>query len=222
MLLCAAAAGTLPAHGGDRPTVHVTVDYNTLLTRLGKAGIIGANNLTPISAGDARRLACDAKIIPVILDGNSRPLDVGDDKRFFTPAMLTALRQRDQGCAFPGCTTAPASCEAHHIVPWWKSGPTSIDNGMLLCPHHHRVIEPDPNQSPNSQWHAHLDPDTGLPAFTPPRHIDPTHKPRQHPRYLLRQIKLDPAPKTPPCPPASKAAEFNLNDLLTHASPKPG
>ena len=221
VLLCeaAAATGTLPAHGGDRPTVHVTIDYDTLVTGLGAAGIFGLDGVTPISAGDARRLACDAKIIPVVLDGNSRPLDVGGEKRFFTPAMLTALTERDQGCAFPHCNTAPASCHAHHITPWWAGGPTSIDNGVLLCPHHHRVVEPDPKQSPDSQWRVHLDPATGLPTFTPPRHIDPAQQPRQHARYLLRGIKLDPPPQAPPCPKTSRTIEIDLDELRKHASP---
>lgn len=226
VLLCeaAAAAGALPAHGGDRPTVHVTVDYDTLVTGLGAAGIFGLDGLTPISAGDARRLACDAKIIPVVLDGNSRPLDVGGDKRFFTPAMLTALTERDRGCAFPNCNTAPASCHAHHIKPWWDSGPTSVDNGVLLCPHHHRVVEPDPKLSSEAQWQVHPDPATGLPIFTPPRHIDPARQPRQHSRYILRGIKLEPRSTAPPCPPPTpedlqaRRAQA-LEELAKDASP---
>ena len=67
VLLCqtAASAGQLPAHGGDRPTVHITMDFDTLASGLGR-----------------------------VLDGKSRPLDVGREKRLFTPAMIAALTAR--------------------------------------------------------------------------------------------------------------------------------
>ncbi|WP_345581555.1 HNH endonuclease signature motif containing protein, partial [Tessaracoccus lubricantis] len=188
LIQTAAAGGNLPAHGGDRPQVHITLDYHTLITGLGKAGIVGAENLDGLSAGDARRLACDADIIPVVLGSDSKPLDVGRAHRMFPAAIRTALILRDGGCAFPGCTVTPRACEAHHIVPWWAGGITCLANAVLLCPHHHRLVEPDPDQSPESQWHVHLDPDTGLPWFTPPTHIDPGRTPKLHRRFQLRAI----------------------------------
>ncbi len=219
VLLCqtAANAGTLPAHGGDRPTVHITMDFDTLVSGLGSIDLLGHDSVDGISAGEARRLACNANIIPVVLDGTSRPLDVGREKRLFTPAMIAALAERDKGCAFPNCHVPPASCHAHHIVPWWAWGPTCVSNGVLLCPHHHRMVEPDPNQPPESQWQVHLDEVTGLPWFTPPRHIDPRRRPRHNARFILHHIKLEPAAGTPPCPPESR--ELILKDLLQHASP---
>ncbi|GAA4889199.1 hypothetical protein GCM10025789_01950 [Tessaracoccus lubricantis] len=198
LIQTAAATGNLPAHGGDRPQVHITLDYHTLITGLGKAGIIGAENLDGLSAGDARRLACDADIIPAVLGSDSRPLDVARAHRMFPAAIRTALILRDGGCAFPGCTTTPRACEAHHIVPWWADGLTCLGNAVLLCPHHHRLVEPDPDQSPESQWHVHLDPDTGLPWFTPPTHIDPGRTPKLHRRFQLRTIRYEHSPDQPP------------------------
>jgi hypothetical protein len=116
---------------------------------------------------------------------------------------------RDQGCAFPHCETPAAACEAHHIIPWHHGGQTVLSNGILLCPWHHRLVEPDPGQSEHSQWQVHLDEETGRPWFTPPRHIDPARKPRQHRRFLLADIELTkpddhntPTPTTegPACP----------------------
>jgi len=192
----AANTGTLPIHGGDRPQVHVTLDLDTLKQGLGKACLIGADDVDGLSAGEVRRLACDAGIIPVVLGGPSRLLDVGRTYRMFTPGLRAALMQRDGGCAFPGCAATPACCEAHHIIPWWQGGDTRLGNGVLLCPHHHRLVEPDPLQSEASQWRVDLDPVTGLPWFTPPRHIDPARRPRQHRRFRLQQIRAG----APPCP----------------------
>ncbi|MHA6509172.1 HNH endonuclease signature motif containing protein [Tessaracoccus sp. Y1736] len=106
---------------------------------------------------------------------------------------------RNQWPLTPGCAATPAGCEAHHIIPWWQGGATCLANGVLLCPFHHRLVEPDPRQSEESQWQVHLDPATGMPWFTPPRHIDPARRPRQHQRHRLQQ--LTPLAGGPPCPP---------------------
>ena len=194
----AASSGQLPARGGDRPRVHITLDYQTLVSGLGPVTVLGHDGVDGLSAAEARRLACDADLIPIVLGTGSRPLDVGRTYRTFTPGIRAALTQRDQGCVFPGCTAPPAACEAHHIIPWRIGGPSSLANGILLCPHHHRLAEPDPLQSEHSQWRVHLDDVTGLPWFTPPRHIDPRRRPRQHQRHRLQQ--LTPASGGPPCP----------------------
>ncbi|WP_408647012.1 HNH endonuclease signature motif containing protein [Tessaracoccus coleopterorum] len=112
----------------------------------------------------ARSIACDAGIIPAVLGTASQPLDVGRESRTFPKHIRIALNRRDQGCAFPGCTISWASCDAHHIVPWWAGGRSRLTNGVLLCPHHHRVVEPDPNKAPEYQWLVIIDPKTGSPC----------------------------------------------------------
>ncbi|HSO69116.1 MAG TPA: DUF222 domain-containing protein [Arachnia sp.] len=194
----AAGNGTLPSHGVDRPQVHITLDLDTLTSGVGEVVLLGAGGVDGLSAGEARRLACDARLIPMVLGTPSRPLDVGRTHRLFTPAIRAALVERDQGCVFPGCAATPAVCEAHHIAPWWAGGATCLANGVLLCPFHHRLVEPDPLQSEESQWQVALDPATGMPWFTPPRHIDPARRPRQHQRHRLQQ--LTPRVAAPPCP----------------------
>ncbi len=195
----AAATGALPAHGGDRPTVHITLNYETLTTGLGEIGLLGSSGSEGLSAGAARRLACDANLIPIVLGGESQPLDVGRDHRHVTTPIRVALQERDGGCVFPGCTAPHAVCEAHHIIPWWAGGHTALPNLVLLCPFHHQLVEPDPLQSEESQWTVHLDEATGLPWVTPPRHIDPARRPRQHPRLNLRRLRAT-GPGAPPCP----------------------
>jgi hypothetical protein len=124
----------LPHAGGLDATVVVTMDLDTLLGGLKPASIdLGGT----ISAAEARRLACEAAIIPVVLGGKSEILDVGRSQRFHTKAHRIALALRDGGCTAQGCDWPPGMCHAHHNLPWHQGGHTSIHNGRLLCPRHH-------------------------------------------------------------------------------------
>ena len=92
-----------------------------------------------ISAATARRMACDAEIIPVVLGSNSEVLDIGVANHEFTTAIRRAAYQRDRGrCAFPGCCN-PVS-ELHHIVFRRNGGATSLDNAAWLCSYHHWLV----------------------------------------------------------------------------------
>ena len=196
----AANAGDLPGHGLARPHVHVTLQWESLRDGLGRVGLLDRGDHEQLTPAEARRLACDAHLIPIVLGGQSQPLDVGRSHRLVPTWLRTALTQRDQGCAFPHCAAPAAACEAHHIRPWWAGGQTSLTNTVLLCPHHHRLVEPVPNQSEESQWRAHIEPATGLPTFLPPRHIDPGRRPRQHRRFRLAMLKLIPDEAEPASP----------------------
>nr|WP_300052120.1 HNH endonuclease signature motif containing protein [uncultured Nocardioides sp.] len=140
----------LPIHGGDATTVVVTIDLDALKADLATADLIGAglvpgDDLTgeAITAAHARRLACTAKILPVVLGGDSLPLDLGRTRRLYTPAQRKALLVRDHTCRAEGCDIPGTWCEAHHLHPWHTGGPTDLDNGVLFCSHHHhRAHEP--------------------------------------------------------------------------------
>jgi hypothetical protein len=126
-----------PSQGGDSASLTVTIDHEKLADALGVARL-GTGHA--ISAGEARRLACTAGILPIVLGGDSQPLDVGRKKRFHTPAMRKALAVRDTECRAAGCDIPAAWCEAHHTKPWATGGPTSVEDGVLLCSfHHHRA-----------------------------------------------------------------------------------
>lgn len=134
----------LPVHGGDATTVVVTIDLDSLRAELATADLIGAglvpgDDLTgdQVTAAQARRLACTAKILPAVLGGTSLPLDLGRTRRLFTPAQRKALLIRDRTCRAEGCDTPGTWCEAHHLDPWHTGGPTDLDNGVLFCSHHH-------------------------------------------------------------------------------------
>jgi hypothetical protein len=93
-----------------------------------------------ISAASARRICCDCKLIPVVLGGDSEPLDVGRAMRTVPMGIRRALVARDGGCSFPGCDRPPGLCDAHHSRHWIDGGKTSVQNCCLLCPaHHHQV-----------------------------------------------------------------------------------
>ena len=130
---------------------------------------IGAATLedgTPISATAARRIACDAQIMPAVLGSRGEPLDVGRGRRLFTGPLRRALVLRDRGCTFPGCDRPPRWCDAHHVVPWALGGTTALHNGVLLCGHHHRLIEA-------GDWQVTFAPD-GIPEFHPHPGSTPT------------------------------------------------
>jgi hypothetical protein len=69
-----------------------------------------------------------------------KPLAVGYAARYATPAQRAALNRRDGGCAYRGCTRPARRCHAHHITDWRAGGRTDLDNLVLLCPYHHRMI----------------------------------------------------------------------------------
>ena len=126
-----------------------------------------------VCAATARRLACDAQILPVLLGGTGQVLDVGQARRLFTGALRRALVARDHGCAFPGCDRPPRWCDGHHIRSWADGGPTSLSNAVLLCGRHHRAVHQ------HDGWAVRLAGD-GLPEFVPPAHIDPGRRPRRN------------------------------------------
>ncbi|MGM7778610.1 DUF222 domain-containing protein [Arthrobacter sp. KNU-44] len=101
-----------------------------LFDRSRRGGGSGSFTFTgPVPAATLRKLACDADIIPVVLGGEGKVLDIGRASRIFPPQIRKAITARDKGCAFPGCTMPAPWCEAHHIEYWSRGGPTSTANG---------------------------------------------------------------------------------------------
>ena len=103
-----------------------------------------------LPAESARRLACDANILPVVLEGDDQPLDVARSRRLATRAQRTALRAMYPTCAIDGCDRHFDRCHIHHLVEWDQLGTTDLVN--LLPPggfHHHRAHE--------GRWRLQLD-----------------------------------------------------------------
>lgn len=141
-LLELVAAGARMATGdgaqvGSAATLLVTLGLEALTEGVGGATTPAGDVL---DAGAARRLACDADLIPIVLGGPSEPLDVGRRDRLVTKGMRAAVLARDRGCTFPGCDRPPGFCEVHHLIPWWAGGRTSLANSAMLCRRHHQTV----------------------------------------------------------------------------------
>jgi hypothetical protein len=92
-----------------------------------------------VAAETSRRLACDGSILKLIEDERGEPLSIGRKSRVIPPALRRALKVRDDGCRFPGCTHR-AYIDGHHVKHWADGGETSLDNLVQLCRHHHRLV----------------------------------------------------------------------------------
>ena len=96
---------------------------------------------TPVPPSVLARLACDSEISRIVFGPDGAALDVGRAQRVFTGPQRRAVIARDRHCQYPGCTAPPTLSEVHH-VRWWgrDNGPTSVDNGILICWHHHAQV----------------------------------------------------------------------------------
>ena len=130
----------MPKVGRMNATVVVILDLHTLLTGIGYAILDTGGR---ISAAEARRLACEAHLVPMVLNGDSEILNQGHAQRLYGPAQRLTMEVRDGGCTALGCDWPPWMCHAHHNTPWSKGGKTDVDDGRLLCPRHHaRIHDP--------------------------------------------------------------------------------
>ena len=138
----------LPDAGGLAATVVVTMPLETLHGGLKACALDTGEHLSP---GEARRLLCEAGIIPAVLGGDSQVLDLGRTRRFHTGPQRLAAGLRHHGCATRGCDMPPGLCHLHHPRSWDHGGGTDSD-GIPLCPrHHHHIHDP--------RYHATIHPD---------------------------------------------------------------
>ncbi len=128
---------TAARSGGDRYVVNVHVDAEALAH--GAAGRSELEHGPSLAAETVRRLCCDGGIVTQLEDDDGNPLSIGRTSRAIPPAMRRALKSRDGGCRFPGCTRT-RWLDGHHIEHWANGGETSLDNLVQLCHHHHRLV----------------------------------------------------------------------------------
>ena len=142
--------GDGPAHGVGPAEVAVLIDYQTLIEGRHDDTVCEYSDGTSIPAEQARRHACDAGIIPVVLGGDGQPLDVGRARRLATREQRVALRSMYRTCAIDRCVNHFDRCHIHHLDEWDHLGPTNLDNLIPLCSfHHHRAHE--------GRWQLQLD-----------------------------------------------------------------
>ena len=167
-----APSGVVPEAGGRRPVLNVLVTLDDLQRRARAAVLDFGGTVSPEAL---RMLACDAGVVPIVMNGAGQPLDVGRVKRTVPDGLRRAVAARDRGCAHPGCDRPPSWCEVHHIVAWESGGATSLDNCVMLCKVHHRLLH-------HTEWLVSIR--DGLPEFLPPQWIDPEQRPRRQPRHV--------------------------------------
>ncbi|MBK8758140.1 MAG: DUF222 domain-containing protein [Actinomycetales bacterium] len=124
----------------------------TLLEMTPSAGAASTDTGTLISASAARRIACQAGILPAVLGGPGQVLDLGRHHRFFSDPQRTALALIYDTCAADGCDRPFAWSELHHQQPWSKGGLTDLDQAIPLCGYHHRLIH-----NPHHRHHTTTD-----------------------------------------------------------------
>jgi len=131
------ATGAAERLGGERHEVYVHVDLASLTGAQG--GRCDVDGESAIGSETARRLACDGARVAVVHDDRGEVLDIGRRTRAIPTAIERALRIRDDGCRFPGCTNRHW-VDAHHVRHWVDGGETKLSNLILLCRHHHTLV----------------------------------------------------------------------------------
>jgi hypothetical protein len=134
---------TLPDHGSMGTELIITMSLEALRTKLATATAFGPDGATPISAAEARRLACNAGLIPAVLGTKGQVLDLGRAARLASKAQKKALMLAHPTCQGEHCDTPAAWCEVHHLKPWADGGTTDIEYLVLACNRDHlRMHDP--------------------------------------------------------------------------------
>ena len=129
---------------GDRPQ-RTPIEIIITVPHAGLHGSAEPSDLATMADGEviatatARRLCCDAGVVVARVDAQGMPLSIGRKIRFISAAIKRALRLRDRGCRFPGCTYS-RYVDGHHIEHWANAGETALSNLMLLCSVHHTLL----------------------------------------------------------------------------------
>jgi hypothetical protein len=132
-------AGTSDAGEGAAPDAHVVIHLERDLGAPDAALTASLDDGTHVSAETLRRVACDGGLVAAVVDEHGGVLDVGRRTRAIPTAIKRALWLRDQGCRFPGCANR-RFVHGHHVEHWFHGGRTSLDNLVLLCSFHHRLV----------------------------------------------------------------------------------
>jgi hypothetical protein len=142
-LLEAYPVDRVPTSGGLNATVVVTVPVTALVDgeSAGQAPGTLPGTGVQVAPSTARRLACAAGVLPAVLDGNGRVLDLGRRSRLATPAQRLALYVQQHGvCAIQGCDRPASWGDAHHWKRRWTDGATTnLDDLILICARHHTL-----------------------------------------------------------------------------------
>jgi hypothetical protein len=125
-----------PENEPDRATVIVHARIDESAEELSECEIEDGQAIDPDTA---HRLACNARRQTVVEDESGLPVRLGRMTREPPAWMVRHLKYRDGECRFPGCGSKRFT-QAHHIVWWDKGGRTDLENLVLVCTFHHRLV----------------------------------------------------------------------------------
>ena len=137
---------------GERrvPEICVHIDYDTMLNGLHEGSVCETADGIPLPPETARRLACEAAIVPIVLNGAGEALNCGREQRVANRAQRRALRAMYRTCGYPGCDVVFDRCDIHHVIEWLRHGSTDLDNLLPLCSKHHHLVH-------EGRWRLALD-----------------------------------------------------------------
>ena len=133
-------AGAMISSPHARAEVSVVIDLHTLRSGLHEQSVIRTGHEAELPLETIRRMACEAEIIPVVLNSKGVVIDIGRASRLATRYQRKAIETMYSHCAIPDCKVPIAQCQPHHISYWRDDGPTDMNNLVPLCPHHHRNV----------------------------------------------------------------------------------
>jgi hypothetical protein len=134
--------GLLSDNPDSRPRTLSSADQYQVVIHVDESALMDtpkAAARSDLPAETVRRLSCDGTLVPIRSAANGTPLDIGRKRRTVSTALKRALLARDRQCRFPGCSHS-RFVDAHHVQHWAQGGDTRLDNLMLLCSHHHRLV----------------------------------------------------------------------------------
>ncbi|MBT8477382.1 MAG: HNH endonuclease, partial [Gemmatimonadetes bacterium] len=162
----------------ERYQVLLHVDADTLSEESTGLGRSELEDGTRVSAETSRRVSCDGAVVGIGHAPDGSVLDVGRRTRTIPPSLRRALEARDRGCRFPGCGLR--FTDAHHVKHWADGGETKLENLVLLCSHHHRLVHEE-------GWQLEWWGKERLPAF-----IDPRGQVHVNTRSAVPALEADP------------------------------
>jgi hypothetical protein len=133
-------AGAMISSPHARAEVSVVIDLHTLRSGLHEHSIVRTGHEAELPLETIRRMACEAEIIPVVLNSKGVVIDIGRASRLATRYQRKAIEAMYSHCAIPDCKVPIAQCQPHHIAYWRDDGPTDMNNLVPLCPQHHRNV----------------------------------------------------------------------------------
>jgi len=124
--------------GGDEPSAGASDNYQVTI-HVDRSALAKGDGRSSLPIESVKRLCCDGYAVVIVENEEGEPLSIGRKTRTVPTAIKRALRARDKGCRFPGCHHT-RFVDAHHIKHWSAGGETCLDNLILLCSSHHRLV----------------------------------------------------------------------------------